>query len=79
MKFVFFFLKKILKAKQICILYTYKPQKGKMKRKEINKRRTYIAKQKKKKKKKKIHGEKFESENWRRGIGTELLIEDEEK
>ena len=48
-----------------------------MKRKEINKRRTYIAKQKKKKKK--IHGEKFESENWRRGIGTELLIEDEEK
>ena len=75
MKFVFFFFKKILKAKQICILYTYKPQKGKMKRKEINKRRTYTAKQKKKK----IHGEKFESENWRRGIGTELLIEDEEK
>ena len=38
-------------------------------------KRTYIAN----KKKKKICGEKFESENWRIGIGTELLIEDEEK
>ena len=46
-----------------------------MKRKEINKLRTCTAKQKKKK----IRGEKFESENWRRGIGTKLLIKDEEK
>ena len=29
--------------------------------------------------KKKIRDEKLESENWRRGISTELLIEDKEK
>ena len=43
-----------------------------MKRKEMIKR-TYTAN------KKKNRGEKFKSENWRRGIGSELLIEDEEK
>ena len=43
-----------------------------MKRKEMNKH-TCTAN------KKKIRDEKLESENQRRGIGTELLIEDEEK
>ena len=63
--------KKILKPKQICILYTKKPQKEKkMKRKYMNKD-TCIAK-------KKNRIEKFETQNLRRDTAVVVLVEDTE-
>ena len=63
--------KNFLKPKQICILYTEKPQKEKKnEKKRKEKKRTKICTAKKN------HIEKFETQNLRRGTAALVPVED---